>query len=210
MAPRSSWPLLLFALGCSEDPGAVDLIGSEPFSDHLPPEASGQMPPPARPLLMDSSDLYSGQQNRLFAQGAQPGERVFFGGSLAGEGAGPCPSTLGGNCLGILRPFLIGSAVTNANGLAELIVDIPPSVPFDGICLQAAVLDLASPALSNVHCTPIENPVGEGPANFTNGTGVVSSQRFRNVVTVGDPVSAEQISSPRFSMSVGVSTLTPQ
>lgn len=204
----ASWPLLFMLFGCGDEP-LPDLIGSEPFSEHLPPEMNGQAPPPARPLVFDADDFYLGNIATMRAQGAQPGERVFFGGSVAGEGPGLCPPTLGGNCLGILRPFLIGSAITDANGLATFTVNLPSTIPYDSICLQSAVLDSSNPALSNVYCAPIENPVGEGPAVLTNGGGTQTSARFTNVVTIGDPIAVQQISSSRFSMSVGVNTLTP-
>jgi len=55
---------------------------------------------------------------------ANPGEFVFF---AMGEdqGLGPCPATLGGLCLDVKNPGLLGFAVADSNGEA-ILVRTPP------------------------------------------------------------------------------------
>lgn len=74
----------------------------------------------------------------LAAAGAQPGETVWFLGSLA-SGAGPCPALLGGQCLDLLQPQILGSAVADATGSAVLQVRVPAGIGGRTAYVQAAI-----------------------------------------------------------------------
>src|SRR4029453_14292345 len=73
---------------------------------------------------------HKGQQATWTVTGAVPGETVQFALSLAGVGPGPCRPQLGGLCLDLLPPGpLLGSAVADGAGVAQLTVTVPDSAP---------------------------------------------------------------------------------
>ncbi len=88
----------------------------------------GQTVAPA--LVLGQSDLHQGQQATWTVTGAVPGETVHFALSLAGVGPGPCPPQLGGLCVDLIPPLrLLGSAVADGAGVAQLTVTVPDSAP---------------------------------------------------------------------------------
>jgi len=78
--------------------------------------------------LCVSPALHPGERLTLTAMGASPGEVVYFVFGPA-PGAGPCPGPLGGLCLDVLSPSLLGSATADADGRATLERTIPAAVP---------------------------------------------------------------------------------
>ncbi|MCA9489691.1 MAG: hypothetical protein KC621_07195 [Myxococcales bacterium] len=82
--------------------------------------------------------LLAGSPTNLAAAGAQPGETVWFLGSLS-SGAGPCPALLGGQCLDLVQPQLLGSAVADASGGAVLNVGVPAGISGRTVYVQAAI-----------------------------------------------------------------------
>ncbi len=84
--------------------------------------------------------LTRGSTGSVDARGLQPGERAYFAMSRSGPGAGPCPGVLGGHCLGLLSPTLIGSAVAGANGAALFPLRVPPGAPIGQVWFQAAII----------------------------------------------------------------------
>jgi hypothetical protein len=53
---------------------------------------------------------------------------VHFAATVAGIGPGPCPAALGGHCLDLLSPQLLGSAVADATGVATFVVPLPAAL----------------------------------------------------------------------------------
>jgi hypothetical protein len=97
--------------------------------------------------------LVRGSTGSLDARGLAAGERAYFAMSRVGPGAGPCPGALGGRCLNLLAPTLIGSAVAGADGDALMPLRVPPGAPIGKYWFQAAVSRGAgggSSALTNV------------------------------------------------------------
>ncbi|MCB9689505.1 MAG: hypothetical protein H6738_22350 [Alphaproteobacteria bacterium] len=90
------------------------------------------------PFEVQPLQLLAGFPTNLAAAGAQPGETVWFLGSLA-TGAGPCPALLGGQCLDLLQPQVLGSAVADANGSAVLQVLVPAGISGQTAYVQAAI-----------------------------------------------------------------------
>jgi hypothetical protein len=74
--------------------------------------------------------LVAGQPFSIRTEHARPGEAVYTLLSLTGVGPGPCIPALGGLCLDVLPPLVIlGPAVANAAGEAELPLFLPGGVP---------------------------------------------------------------------------------
>ncbi len=79
-------------------------------------------------LVLGQTDLHQGQQATWTVTGAVPSETVRFTLSLEGVGPGPCRPQLGGLCLDLLPPVrLLGSAVADGAGVAQLTVTVPDS-----------------------------------------------------------------------------------
>lgn len=112
--------------------------------------------PPPPELTLEASGLTSGGSVVLTARGANAGERVFFGGTAAGIGAGPCPPTLGGACLDIRAPVLLGTATANSAGVADFSTTAPSPLPT--VWLQAAVARGAQSLVSNVASSDVRSP----------------------------------------------------
>lgn len=102
-----------------------------------------------------------GGRTRVSAIGARPGESVLFGVSSS-EGAGPCPPSLDGQCLGLLRPQLVGTVVADTTGLATFEVDVPARLGgATEMFVQAAVLGTSQTQaeLSDVVGAPVSGPI---------------------------------------------------
>ncbi|MCA9489204.1 MAG: hypothetical protein KC621_04760 [Myxococcales bacterium] len=108
----------------------------------------------ASALTLQHTPLKVGQPATLVATGGTPGATVGFVVSTVGEGAGPCPPVLGGACLGVLSPTLLGTAVANNQGTAVLQAVVPPGAPLIDVALQAAQAG-ASPTVS----APLTSPL---------------------------------------------------
>lgn len=97
----------------------------------------GQLGPPG---LLAVSPLASGERFVLEAHGLDAGAVVRWvrGSAL---GAGPCPAALGGDCLGLRDPVLLGAAQVGADGVARWQGRVPGGVPVGGR-LVAQVVEL--------------------------------------------------------------------
>jgi hypothetical protein len=74
--------------------------------------------------------------------GLAPGSEAQLLMSTAGPGAGPCPPQLGGDCLELLRPQLLTSAVAGPDGVASHVLAVPMSAQSGMTAwFQAWVLD---------------------------------------------------------------------
>ncbi len=132
--------LLLAACGPPQD--------SEPWAPHpqLPQPASSVRPPPL--MTLGVSAVVPGGRLRLWVDGASPDDTVWFarGGGL---GPGGCPAVLAGLCMDITPGISIGSAVVDATGHAELLLDIPDGVAVGReVGFQAFAFEAAEPYAS--------------------------------------------------------------
>lgn len=125
--------IILFSLACARD----DLNMSEAL-DALPVEAA---PVPEMTLSFDGG-VVLGEEVSVVVQGTLgEGERIYLVGGLQGEGPGRCPRGLGGQCLGVLAPFLLADATADEAGQASFVVPLPPAAQAGGtFTLQAAVV----------------------------------------------------------------------
>jgi hypothetical protein len=80
------------------------------------------------PMLLWTSGIVPGTTFTINARGAAPGDRVYFA-RASGSGPGPCPALLGGLCLDLGTPILMGAADANSSGVASLSVNVPASTP---------------------------------------------------------------------------------
>ena len=110
---------------------ALVLLTALSCSPSLLPEAAS--PPPVGSLHLWADPLLQGEATHLRAEGASPGQEVWFAGSRAGLGQGPCRLGL---CLDVRSPILLGRAVADADGVATLRVNVPATVS-GAIYLQA-------------------------------------------------------------------------
>ncbi len=94
--------------------------------------------------------LVAGQPSRV-AVFASPGVRADLYVTAAGPGAGPCPSTLGGTCLGLKgKAIRLGTGIAASSGPATsfTVFTIVPPAGFSGqVWLQGFVRQGTSPAL---------------------------------------------------------------
>ena len=112
--------ILLFA-ACAEEPAVDSLAADQAAIPVLPsPDLHVGNFIPGQTLLAQVDDVFPGTTVQLAG-----GRRL---------GSGPCIS---GTCLGIVGPRLLGTAVADANGVANFAIPIPASYPYDGAAFQA-------------------------------------------------------------------------
>jgi hypothetical protein len=80
-----------------------------------------------------------GETTMLKVSGAPPDRQVYFVTSAA-TGSGFCPPALGGQCLGLWTPVILGQATTNVRGDAWLVATVPATyAPGATVYFQAAL-----------------------------------------------------------------------
>jgi hypothetical protein len=148
--------LLLLLTACQADlSDGADAFPRAASGDSSPPGHAvvevAQLPPPIASSLR-APDLVRGRTAVFQVRGSLPGGRVYFarGGTVAPGGLGACLPALGGACLDIRNPALLGSAVADSWGTATLNLPIPPAAPLISTNLQAAAINGADPYLSDV------------------------------------------------------------
>ncbi len=95
---------------------------------------------PHRPVLAQSP-LVRGQPTTFEITGALPNERAWFLYSLGGMGMSTGIETLGGLSIDLASPTLVmGSALTDASGVAHLVRTVPVRAPADAILATQAVV----------------------------------------------------------------------
>ncbi len=124
---------------------------TEELADWSHVDPGQPLPPPGVLDLSLESDAVPGSPLFVKVRNVTPGQTVTITLSTQGEGAGPCPGVLGGRCLDIRAPRLVGSGVAGANGVAQIAVNIPAFVsPGIDLWLQAVVANGANSDSSNV------------------------------------------------------------
>lgn len=100
------------------------------------------------PIGLTVKNLVGGQTATLTVHGATPGETVYFGYSLVGEGE--VLMNFLGVIIGIANPNLIGSAIANASGDASIDQLVNPRATGRRVWIQAAQMGLTSIVVEEV------------------------------------------------------------
>lgn len=171
------------------------LLGACTASAPAPaPLDSAVLPPPPGQLAASlSSSLEPGERSEMLVAGATPGDRVFLVFSTRGEGAGPCPAVLGGDCLGVVGAQLLSSEVAGADGIARFRLNVPGNVR-NGIALstQAVVIGGGGAVFSNVRTDivgperPVSQPTVGAPVALSEGGRIVVTNRTAHTIQVMD------------------------
>ena len=143
------WLSLLFVLwGCAPSPDHGTSLLEE--TAWTPSELSDPTPPP---LVVSPPILGAGQPNLVFISGALPNTAVYLAVGT-GPGAGPCPTPLGGQCLGMTNPLTLLPGAADAAGNASFTVPLPPTLGCGmQIVLQAIQLTVGDALLSAASTT---------------------------------------------------------
>jgi hypothetical protein len=113
---------------------------------------SQQQPPP---IAFSQDALVPGAPATLSVVGASPGDTVYFGLSTAGTGSGRCIPSFG-VCLGLLDPVsLLGTAVADGAGDAELTLQVPAGLPPQFVHTQAVLYGVAGGFATNTVSAPV-------------------------------------------------------
>jgi len=131
--------IIHFGVGAAATVDELEVSWSDGFKTTLSGVTVNQRLTVAAPLPHFVDPFVRGEAADLRVEGAEPGEAVFFLASVTGTGSGPCPPLVGGLCMDVLNPILLGSAVADATGTATRTVTVPSTAPFDTAYLQAAI-----------------------------------------------------------------------
>jgi hypothetical protein len=153
----SPWFLLL---ACSSDPLAELAAPPGDWALDQAWPSGDEAPPPA--LALEVDPVLPGARGALSAAGLPPGATVGFVASPRGPGAGPCLPVLGGSCLGVRSPILLGTARAAVDGRARLELRWPDSlVEGSSISFQAAMPDGPETRFSPVVTERVGGEVGD-------------------------------------------------
>lgn len=95
----------------------------------------------------------------LTASGGTPGDQVLF---LRGSPGQTCAPIIGGDCIGLSAPSLLGSAPIAASGEAVLAQVIPDTVPVSTVLTLQAVVASGTPYASQVAAGTAVSVCGDG------------------------------------------------
>ncbi len=104
-------------------------------------------------------ELVPGREATLTVTGAEAQETVQVAGSAAGIGPGPCPPALGGLCLDLLEPRLVGSAEADGAGTAVVTFVVPAGAPVGATLHFQAVAVRGPGGVDSVKSAPASGPV---------------------------------------------------
>lgn len=139
---------------------AVTAYDSAGNQSELSGEVSKVGPPTSSPTptLMQEA-LRRGHATEMWVIGAHHGEVVSFLHSLAGEGEGPCSPQLGGLCIDLLEPAVLGEATANDSGIAILKHTTPADVALGQRISVQAVLQRGADGTESVKTNVITSAV---------------------------------------------------
>ncbi len=115
--------------------------------------ALAAVPTRAHALDVTVGQIVRGGSVDFDVSGAAPGSRVYLLASTV-EGNGPCPPALGGLCLDLVAPTILGSDVASAGGVVRFTRAVPAGAPLGEWVFQV-VHGGAQPAVS----APAHEPV---------------------------------------------------
>lgn len=111
------------------------------------------------PMWLFASDVTPGQRVTLEAMFATPGAQVVFAASGQTSPNATCPPALGGVCLDLVQPTILGSAVADVAGGARLSVRVPAGVPVGSTAyFQAAEVAGAASSVSYLWPAQVMDP----------------------------------------------------
>ncbi|HMV68244.1 MAG TPA: pre-peptidase C-terminal domain-containing protein [Myxococcota bacterium] len=173
MSRLFSVPLLL-ALACAPEPAAP--------ADPLAALSGDALAPPPAPATLTATPFVSGMRFTLSVRGQPPGTVMTVIASTNTTGPGLCPPAISPTCLDIANPYVtLGSATTDATGVATLNLTAPATVP-PRVEVQAYGVRSGTYYLSNgVMVTGYAasgDADGDGLTNgqeLTRGTGITDS-----------------------------------
>lgn len=131
---------VLDADGSRADIGAFGGPGDIPCAFSSDADGDGLCDPIDLDLALTHDPLLVGQPTTLTATGPDPGTVVAFVYGTA-LGPGPCPTSIGGLCLDVVDPVLIGTTTTDAAGTAALTTTVPAAAPLIDVHLQAVTAE---------------------------------------------------------------------
>jgi hypothetical protein len=99
----------------------------------------GVSPPPGNTPAMVAGEMIPGSPFQVAWGGVPAGARVTFAASRT-LGNGPCPPILGGGCLDLVNPIILGSTNANGIGYAELTRNVPGNLAPGTYYLQAVAV----------------------------------------------------------------------
>jgi hypothetical protein len=112
----------------------------------------------APPLVMQlPAAMLAGQTVQVQVSGATPNATVFLAAANA-PGAGPCPPALGGLCIDLDNPRVLGRALASGAGRATFDVLLPHDMPEGSTIYLQAAQGGAQAAKTNVASDLIEYP----------------------------------------------------
>lgn len=175
--------LLLAACGESLDTGAVSGPDSSPVGD---PELAdlGQAPPPTGAILTRTAAL-AGHPLRVRSVGHPTTSIVYFG---RGNPGLFCPPALGGSCMDINPPILLGTDPADPLRTGEIQIGLPPAMPAGlTTTLQAANTNAGGfpPIVSTTSLVVTENVTACGLNQVSivrNGDAEVTSGDWYSIV----------------------------
>lgn len=88
-----------------------------------------------------------GHPVRVIVRGANAFDTVRVGGSIVGNGGGPCPPAFS-QCLDLEAPVVLGSGVADSAGTAEIVLNVPAGLSANQAWLQAGAGSSLSPSVS--------------------------------------------------------------
>lgn len=105
--------------------------------------------------------------------------------STAGMGHGPCYGAIGGQCLDVLSPNIMGPVTANASGVATLSATLPATVPAGtNVCLQAWAI--RGPGGADTVRSPVTCRVSNnGPVDLVGGAN--TGLDFSDGTSMGGP-----------------------
>lgn len=156
---------------------AAACLDAEPSA--LPAEA---LAPPAALQVSTPVQLLRGQPNTFLVYGnLGQQEPVYLAASVVGQGNGPCPPALGGTCLSIRAPRVVGNAPFDGD-VAEITVTIPPTLALGTVVhFQSAVIRGVGGRASQVSA-----PVSGVVVDYVTGCTVPQAINYDPGATVDD------------------------
>lgn len=134
-------PMLALATLIACAPGDHSDDDGLTFSDALLPDTLDNLPPPGVPLTITASVASPGAPFTITVASADPFESIRLLRTTVGLGAGPCPPLLGGMCVDVQAPTLMGTFSADAAGSLTLNPILPLATPYGSlICLQAVAV----------------------------------------------------------------------
>jgi hypothetical protein len=173
------WMIPVLALAACTEP-----VGVEDTAEPLTFALDEELPPPGQPLVLTVGQASAGAPLSITISNADPGESVRLVRSSA-MGVGPCPPALGGLCLDVAAPTVMGPYTASGAGVAALSPTLPAALPMaTNICLQA-VAARGPGGVNSVKSPVVCRVSNNGPVTLEGGAN--TGDTFSSSTTMGGP-----------------------